>query len=321
VVFLNDGTGSFRVPVEFALDGFFPACAVTADVNGDGATDLLICQSTLSGGRGLITVLLGPLFDRLGTAVVPPRVDRVVGTLPTRAEITDLDGDGRRDAVVMDPEDGAVYLLYSEPHPNGLLETTRTLSSPALPQAVQVIPVAGGLPSLAVVDGATPRLLSFVHRAPREFAAPASVNLVEAGVDVVAADFDGDTRTDVAILSSTRLSILGGDGLGGFTATASMDLELDGERVFAGDLFGDAQPDLILTLLDDDAVAIVPVREVVLLPGDADCNGVVEPADLPALMAAIFADGCAGADVNADGAFSAADLPALLPLLPETAQP
>ncbi len=51
-------------------------------------------------------------------------------------------------------------------------------------------------------------------------------------------------------------------------------------------------------------------------PGDANCDGVVDAADLSALQETLFRGGdCAGADVNNDGRVSAADATALLPLL------
>ena len=52
------------------------------------------------------------------------------------------------------------------------------------------------------------------------------------------------------------------------------------------------------------------------LHGDADCNGKITAADLPALVAALFEPNtCADADVNGDRAKSAGDVTAELPLL------
>ena len=52
------------------------------------------------------------------------------------------------------------------------------------------------------------------------------------------------------------------------------------------------------------------------LAGDANCDGIVNDADLMAVHAAVFErSGCAAADVNADGVMSAADLPAEVPLV------
>src|SRR5262249_42881764 len=48
-----------------------------------------------------------------------------------------------------------------------------------------------------------------------------------------------------------------------------------------------------------------------ILPGDADCNGSVDAADLAAVGAALFGDNdCAGADVNGDAVRTAADVSA-----------
>jgi hypothetical protein len=50
-------------------------------------------------------------------------------------------------------------------------------------------------------------------------------------------------------------------------------------------------------------------------PGDANCDGVIDAADLQALTERLFSPGCEGADVNQDGAVTAADLPSLVTLL------
>jgi len=61
-------------------------------------------------------------------------------------------------------------------------------------------------------------------------------------------------------------------------------------------------------------LARVPVAAA--LPGDADCNGVRDAADVRALIAAIMnGSSCSGADVNGDKRINAADLPAELGLL------
>ena len=61
---------------------------------------------------------------------------------------------------------------------------------------------------------------------------------------------------------------------------------------------------------------IVPGVAVAALPGDADCNGVRDAADVAALVAAIMnGSTCPDADVNGDGQINAADLPAEVGLL------
>ncbi len=50
-------------------------------------------------------------------------------------------------------------------------------------------------------------------------------------------------------------------------------------------------------------------------PGDANCDGRIDAADLAGVARRIFAPGCPAADVNGDGAVSAADTIALIQLL------
>lgn len=67
-------------------------------------------------------------------------------------------------------------------------------------------------------------------------------------------------------------------------------------------------------------ILLLPATQASAQPvGDANCDDVVNVADLEALIRQIFDDTepCAWADVNGDGQISAADLVALLPLIPE----
>ena len=48
-----------------------------------------------------------------------------------------------------------------------------------------------------------------------------------------------------------------------------------------------------------------------MLPGDANCDGRLDAADLAAVVHAVFVGSpCPGADVNGDGQITAADIPA-----------
>ena len=60
---------------------------------------------------------------------------------------------------------------------------------------------------------------------------------------------------------------------------------------------------------------IVALHITPLGPGDANCDGEINNADVDALIGRLFAPGCSGADVNVDGVVSAADLPLMLQLL------
>lgn len=65
--------------------------------------------------------------------------------------------------------------------------------------------------------------------------------------DLVAADFDNDSNSDLAIISrNSVLMIYGGDGDGGFTPAASLQHIGSGVDVEAADVNGDNYPDLLL---------------------------------------------------------------------------
>lgn len=89
----------FAFPVRFSLGSGFPARLVRADLDADGIADLVVPLSDFSGSAIVSTVVLLYL-DRNGQPV------RTVGLTDARqpmdAAITDCDGDGRVDLLVLD---------------------------------------------------------------------------------------------------------------------------------------------------------------------------------------------------------------------------
>jgi hypothetical protein len=95
---LGDGAGHFRERRTARLEFFndIKSALVTGDVNGDGARDL----AAVGLYNGLVTVLLGDGSGRLRDAPGSPERTRRY-TYPGSLALTDLDGDGRADLVVL----------------------------------------------------------------------------------------------------------------------------------------------------------------------------------------------------------------------------
>jgi len=74
--------------------------------------------------------------------------------------------------------------------------------------------------------------------------------------DVVAADFNGDGKNDIAETSPNGVSILLGDGTGKFGAPQLLTAGISPERIVAADLNGDHKVDLAVTNLGSNTVSI-----------------------------------------------------------------
>ncbi len=233
------------LPVSFAphLDhatGATPQGPVIGDLNGDHLPDIVIANY----GSGSVSILLG---DGRGGFVDAP--DVVVGANPYPAALADVDGDGKLDLAVPMVLGGVTRVMlgngaggfgpptdypstaparvgFADLNRDGLLDMVVTNSWGGTGNSVSVrLGNGGGTfgPKLPDVDvGRTPALQAIV-------------------------DMDGDGSLDVVTsnFDSNSLTILFGDGSGGFPAR--MDLESDGKVSggAVGDLNGDGMLDLV----------------------------------------------------------------------------
>ncbi len=249
IVLLGNGSGSFvPAPGNPTPVGLIPVSLVVADFNGDGKQDLAVGnndnpfdpQALVGGG---VVVLLG---DGNGGFSAVPGTSPARGTSAYSLVAADLNGDGKTDlAGLFAYQNDEAPESHPPPPPPatysgliGLGDGLGDLSFGSSFGPMQGMLVDGicmavgdfngdGRADLAVVVNAynslppspTPSLWIELGDGTGGFtASPASpFPLTSLPGTLAVGDFNGDGKADVAVISSTSVTMLLGDGRGGFT--------------------------------------------------------------------------------------------------------
>ena len=228
-IYPGDGHGGLGEPRSFTINNVFLASQLwSADLNGDGRTDLLIR------GYGFKSTLLKTWISANGSFTDIPDGPQGGGYESSFSLVLgDVDGDGRTDVVVTN--------ILGVSGASGSIETY--LSRPA----------------------------GFVH-----------VSQPSSGLwGPVLADFDGDGRTDLAVVDGSNLVVRLGNGTGAFGSPLTFPLPAGATTLTAADFDGDGHVDLVVSGFPDrpaqlyrntcgrgiERTLVIPV--VVSLPGAA----------------------------------------------------
>ena len=286
--------------------GTKPMSVAVGDFNGDGKPDLAIAS-----GDGTVTVLLGTGGGGFAAA---PGSPFPAGSGPSAVAVGDFNGDGKPDLAIADYDANRVTVLLGD----GTGRFTAAPSSPfpagSQPDSVAVGDFNGdGKPDLAIANYNSNNVTVLLGDGAGGFtAAPGSP--FSAGTQpfsVAVGDFNGDGKPDLAIsnVASGNVTVLLGNGTGGFTAAPGSPFAVGAypESVSVADFNADGKLDLavagvglyqstglnVTVLLGDGAGGFTAA------PGGASATG-----DAPTALAV--------ADFNEDG------LPDLAVINPET---
>jgi uncharacterized repeat protein (TIGR01451 family) len=286
LVYRGNGSGGFGAPLVWSLPTLLlPAGAVARDFDGDGRDDIAVADNFANG----VAILLGS-----PTLALNLRGPFAAGDGPLGIDAGDLDGDGRWDVAVANQRARTVAIMRGDG--TGSLGAPLALPAPAdtrrvllghfdgdanLDVAVSGLGVwtyrgdgAGGGGSVRrygvsgelaaadlTADGrldlvAGPSLLA--GDGAGGFAAQRTFPTGPGAQGGVAADFDRDGNTDVAVaLSAGSVAVLRGDGQGAFAAPLGVLTGTDVVDVATADFDRDGWPDL--------AVAHRGTQDVVVL--------------------------------------------------------
>jgi hypothetical protein len=261
-----------------------PYGVLTADFNRDGRTDAATVNGT---GSNLSVFLRGPAgFAAEAGSPFP------VGGGPGYGVAADFNGDGFPDVATQDFSGGTVSVLIRQPGGGFAAEAPLTVGSTGSVTAADFN--ADGRVDIAAPSYGNSNVVTYLRNAANTgFTAEGPANPTGATPrDVVAADFNGDTRPDLAIsnLNGGSVTVLLRQPGGGFASeAAAIPVGASPEGIEAADFNADGLADIAVAVLGTNTVNVL-LRN----PG----GGFTAQAPIPVGAGVL---GLTTADFNADG--------------------
>ena len=269
-ILLNNGDGTFATPVNYDTCYSTQAVAI-ADLNGDFHRDTASASNCFQG-----SILLN---DGHGTFL--DNGDWGDGYVPSGIHTGDLDGDGDRE-VAFTNGTSDVTILYNDG--TGSFPVMGGVSSIDNPQDVRIADFDGdGDNDLVSTNFYSDDLHVFFNDGAGNLAFTGiKYRLGDGpeGMDTADLDLDGDVDAAVANRLGSTVSFALNNGSGSFATRIDRASGTGPEDVAAGDLNGDARPDVVASHWGSGQVAVY-LNTTQNLP-DADNDGMTDGADCAA---------------------------------------
>jgi hypothetical protein len=257
VLALGNGDGTFQaapvtdIAVPAGSSNLGGAISIaTADFDGNGHPDFVAGQSSATLGLGLVVFLTqtdGTLSKGVAYAQPDPLSYVAVGKFITGGHI---------DIVASNSVTASLEVLRG--NGDGTFQPPISIALPTITNGLVVADFNGdGFPDVAAAGQSAVYILLNDGTGTLTLAHTYPISGI--GTELVAADVNLDTKTDLCITMSatSRVAVLLGSGTGTFTSLADFDTTMASTYgIAAGDLNSDTFPDLVVTSPTDGFIAI-----------------------------------------------------------------